>query len=364
MGNIIEINQMIDYIDDFVNNGKSQDRTIIGGIAGTNLCRSAIESVMSIYDINKLCIIEGCQDYIGLDKEPIINHLFYGDIFYDVMCNPLNGENIDPFKPNMFNPKHSYAIGINMGMINNYDFMIINDAHLIPDHLLMIIDANYGGKILMVVDPYDIGGEKYSSVYTVNDTLYKISPMLALARSAYNVDTRSINIDKKFRGMLHETHITRRTIGKIDDKQYISNDILLCDIIRSKQLDSKIRKNHKMFVTSNKINIRIDKNTNKRISLPYGSIVTIQSNAVTRLYMKCRLYSSKTILDDIDVTYFNEESSSAIQVKPANILNINESHLHRYKHTVLVMDDEPISDRQKYSILKNSLEVTLGYIKK
>lgn len=362
MSNIISINQMIDYIEDFINDNMRLS-TVIGGMVGSNIGRYVLDTVTDKYNIDKICIMEGCQDYMGFDKNTLTNHVFYGDIFYDMICdNPLN-KDYDPFTINLYPNKMVYDTCINIEMLNKYDMLIINDTHLIPEFYYLSIINNFRGKIISIVDPFDIDGERFMSVYTVTDSLCKLSSMVTLARATYNVDTRFI--DKHAKGYIHENNISIRSIGKIDDNQYITNNNDICSIVRSKQLQSKFRKNQKLLVTSNRVNTRTDNKTMKCISLPRNSIITIQSTALMNsLYMKFRLYSSKTIINDISVSYIAESDSiNSIQVKPANILCLNESHFHRYKHTVLVIDDMPVTQREKYSILKNSLDLTVSHIK-
>jgi hypothetical protein len=62
---------MLDYLDDFVDGDVKE--TLVGGIAGTEINKFAIEAATKHHDFKKVLVIEGCQDYIGILKNPIDN---------------------------------------------------------------------------------------------------------------------------------------------------------------------------------------------------------------------------------------------------------------------------------------------------
>ena len=68
--------------------------------------------------------------------------------------------------------------------------------------------------------------------------------------------------------------------------------------------------------------------------------------------MKLKIYAFNEIFH-ADVSYNDNPPEGVISVKPANILMINDSIYHRYNNAVLILNDKPITQRQKYSILKN-----------
>lgn len=357
MNNIIEISQMIDLLEDFFSNNDNHNRSnniVVGGMTGSFLFKHAIEAATTSSPFEKILVVEGCQDYIGLINNPMNNVVYYADLFMDVLCDSITP--YDPFKPMILNPRPSYHKQINLNRIQNYDCIIIEDGHLIPNEFINAIVQNYFGKICIIVDPFDIGGEFYAGVPTITDSLHKLSPIIAMARSTYDVDTRAI--DKSIKGSVTEAKISKRSIGKIDDKQYVSNDPYLIDMVRHKQLQSGFRRNQKLLVTSEKINTSID-DTRVGHSLTNNSMCVIVS-PTARPLMKLRIYSSKIIYSG-DVSYLNNPPDNMIRVKPANILTLDESAHHRYKTSVLVGND-PISQRQKYSILKNSNNVIIGRI--
>lgn len=351
MNNVIEIHQMFDYLEEFFNNDKHD--IVVGGMCGSFIFKHVIDAALINYKLPRILVIEGCQDYIGLSNHDLNNHVYYADLFLDIMCDPLRS--YDPFKPKILNPTPDYYKQINIRMIENYDVIIINDTHLIPKEYVTSINSNFTGKICMIVDPYDIDAEMYCNVPTIVDSLNKLSSIIAMARSTFGVDTRAI--DKSVKCSVNESKISRRSIGKIDDKQYFTNDPYLADIIRHRQLQSSFRKNQKLFVVSDKINTSVD-TSQKPCALTKNSMCVIMS-ASTRPLMKLRIYSSK-IMYAGDVTYLDDPLDNSIRVKPANILMMEESHFHKYKHSVLVLDG-PVTQRQKYSILKNSNNVTVAH---
>lgn len=343
---------MIDNLDDFFSNDRYSSY-IVGGCAGTFVFKYMIESAMNMFPFDKILVVEGCQDYIGLLKDSLNNHYYYADLFVDEMINPSMP--YDAFKASWLNPKPEYIQRLNTPMTNNYDCMIIKDAHLIPRKFIEEIFREFSGKVGMIVDPFDIDGEIFD-VPTVIDTLNKLSPIIAMARSMYDIETRAV--DKCVRGNVTESKINKRSIGKMDDKQYITNDESLCDIIRHKQYQSSFRKHQKLFVTDKKINMNVNFN-HRGHALTNNSMVVIDSST-SRPLMKLRIYSSKIIYAS-DVSYSENNPAGTIRVKPANILMINESHYHRYNHSVLICNGQ-LTKRQMYSILKNSNNITVGHL--
>ena len=356
--NIIENSQMIEFLEDFVNSEKPD--IWVGGMAGSFIFKHVIESVLSKYSFNEILIIEGCQDYIGLMKSQLDNHYHYTSLFSDNLVDPLIA--YDPFIPMIKNPKPEYTKGFNQTKCSYYEIIIVNDAHLIPKEYINMLIENYHGKICFIVDPFDILGDEYlikgsqilsTTIPTIVDSLNKLSPIIAMARGCYGVDTRSI--DKTNRGTISEIKVSKRSIGKVDDKQYISNDDYWINVVREKQQNSAFRKRQKLIVNSDCMYPVYDKQTQRLHMLSRNSMVVIDS--VTKPYMSLRLYSSKIIVTG-DCSYDTEDNTPFIKIKPGNILSLNESVYHRYNHAVLLYG-EPLSVREKYSILKNSNNVSV-----
>lgn len=346
----LEINEMIDLIDDFLQNEDSH-QLMLNGMIGSGLSTLTIQQTLLYYKFPKILIIEGCQDYIGLDKVPIKNHIFYAQAFVEMMIDSII--EYDCFKPQILNPYPEYQQILNMNMINEYDVIIVSDAHLIQSDMLNAIIKNFSGKIICIFDPFESDAHLPFPVLT--DTLSRVSPMIAMARSIFGVDSRSI--DRSIKCGVNEAKVSKRSIGKIDTNQYISNDPCLINIIRDKQYQTVFRKHQKFLVSDNHLTQFTDE-VGQIITIRKNSMFTIDSNV--KPLMKLRLYGSKQYFFT-NITYSDEPSyySYPIHVKPGNILNLEEQMHHRYNHAI-VITAETLSPAQRYSLLKNSNYLTIA----
>lgn len=350
---VIEINEMIDVLDDFCRNDKHS--IVVGGIAGTEIERYTLESVTGVTSWDKVLVLQCCQDYMGLMKEPLPNVMFYGDLFYDEMVDPLIPR--DPWRPEIFNSAAEYVTKIRSDRIANYEFIVVLNAHLICNgRWREMIEDNFSGKIIYIVDP--IEEHVSTSVPTITDTLMKVSPMIALARASIHIDTRSV--DRKVPGTLNEVNkMSKRSIGKLDDKQYVTNDIRLLYEIREKQEQSSIRKNQKVLFGFDRPIIS-NANSNGLVTLIPGSMLVVK-NPNSRPLMTHRVYNSKTEIF-MDISYLPDAllPKSTTQVIAANIITINDMKHHRFNHTVMCMrDDSRLAPYEKYILFKNSNNVTI-----
>lgn len=355
---IYEINQMIDHLDEFFKG--SQKECIVGGIAGTQIEKFTLDSALQTTQFSKILVINGCQDYIGLMKKPMQNVMFWADLFIEEIVDPLIP--IDPWKPRCFNPSAEYVKRINTQILSLYDVILVFNAHLISNSRLYAISENFAGKIVYVVDPMEINSQSLMWEFGVDDIpvvvdhLEKVSPMIALARSSIGVDSRAI--DYKVKGTLNETtKINKRSIGKIDDKQYVTNDWEILHDIRQRQIDSPFRKNQKVKIIDDSIDVMVE-NGSRLATLTYGSMLVIH-NASSSPLMRLRLYNSK-IIYAADITYKTGvmKSKGTVSVEPANILSIDEYPSHRYNHTVAILTRE-LSKQERYSLLKHSNNITI-----
>lgn len=350
---VIEINEMIDVLDDFCRNDKHS--IVVGGIAGTEIERYTLESVTGVTSWDKVLVLQCCQDYMGLMKEQLPNVIFYGDLFYDEMVDPLLPR--DPWRPDIFDMDAEYVTKIRADRIANYEFIVVLNAHLIYDgRWRKMIEDNFSGKIIYIVDP--IEGRMGRRVPIITDTLMKVSPMIALARAAVQVDTRSV--DRKVHGTLNEvSKMSKRSIGKLDDKQYVTNDFQLLFEIREKQEKNFVRKNQKVLIDCNNPIIS-NANSNGLITLMPKSMLVVK-NPNSRPLMTHRVYNSKTEFY-MDISYFPGAllPKSTVQVVPANIITIDEMKAHRFNHVVMCMRDKShLTPFEKYVLFKNSNNVTI-----
>ena len=353
---ILELNEMIDLIDDFYSSADMKEM-VVGGIAGTPINKFVIEGCTKYTKFEKILVIEGCQDYIGLLKNPISNVKHWSDLFVEEIVPPLTP--YDPWTPRMFNEKPAYVNRLNADIISKYEAIVAFDSHLIPRDVRKTISESFKGQIIWVIDPVE-DNEYYSEeVPAVVDSLTKLSPILAMARDAIGVETRAV--DTKVRGSVIETaRMSLRTIGKIDDRQYVTNDHELCTEIRKRQREMPFRKNQKLIVVEDLVDMMED-NGARKASIARNSMLVIE-NANSHPLMKLRLYNSKItyyadpVYSDYDT--FNK-TRGKIEVAPANIMLLwQQFRYHRYNHTVLVLS-HPLDRRGRYMVLKNSNNVTV-----
>ena len=360
---VVEVDQMISLIHDFVvtSNDKAM---VVGGVAGTEIERFAIEGMTEVHDFHKILIIQCCQDYMGIMKNPIPNVKFMGDILLpDILDHPF--QRINPFKPRVENPDVKFGVKINFDLLNRYEGIVILNAHLMPNQMAADIMEKGPGPQLYVVDPIE---DQFWSRMTfhienlpvITDTLLKVSPMIALARDTIGVDTRAIN--NKIKGSLTQINkMSRRTVGKIDDKQYVCCDYELLEDIKRKQEESPFRKNQKVIVHGT-IDVMVD-DSNERQTLMSGSMLVVH-NAGSRPLMRLRLWNSK-IIYATNIVYgksYNRwmTGKSDVIVDAANIINTYDFMRHRYQHSVFINTENARASKDTmYSLLKNSNNVTI-----
>ena len=358
---VIEINEMIDALEEFFNS--SGHEFFVGGIAGAEIEKYVLEAATQVTDFSKILILNGCQDYIGLMKKPLPNYVFWGDIFTEQISDTL--EPNDPWKPKIL--KHSYECinVINTRMISAYDVMIIFNAHLIPN--IHEIIESFCGKVVCVIDPieafFSYSSTLVNHVLIITDALSKVSPMIAMARAAAGYDSRSI--DTKARGTLTEiSSINNRSIGKIDDKQYVSHDHELCYNIGKRQEESQLKKNQKLIVARNDgpsiIRVETDDKTRNTTITVKSLLVVENPNRKPLMKTKMRIFNSKTTCY-VDTTYQRGmlTPKGSVCVLPANIISLNDMIYHRFNDVVFIMNGYKLSEQEKYALLKNSNNVTI-----
>ena len=146
----------------------------------------------------------------------------------------------------------------------------------------------------------------------------------------------------------------RRSFGKIDDKQYVTNDPAVIETIREKQLRAPFRKGQKFIVKQRNLTLASDLD-----GIPHvvGSGMMLNIMNVTKPLMKIRIHSSKKIIFG-SVSY--HEPTTSIYVHPANILLPSELALHRFHNIVVVLGAEPITTREWYTFLKSGTNISVA----
>ena len=74
--------------------------------------------------------------------------------------------------------------------------------------------------------------------------------------------------------------------------------------------------------------------------------------------VKLRIWNTKFTFES-ELTYLPDVSIGVINVKPANVLLVNDIRYHKFNTIVLVMDND-ITTREKYLVLKNTNNLVVG----
>lgn len=348
---IVEISAVIEMIEDHFSSGWGGSHVLtVGGVAGTHIFKNAIHACMKSNNFTKILVVDGCQDYIGLLRNPVVNYKYYLELFRTVPV-PSIEQHMNPLKPFLVSDPTEYVVQIEDRAICVYDAIIINNAHLIPYSHLKAFETYFPGKILMIVDPLDLDGVDYAGIPTLYDSLSKQSSTIALARSMFGIDSRGI--DRKVRCSFRKAKMNKRGIGKIDTNQYVTNSPNILAQINDKQYRAPFRRNQKFIVSSDQIELRED--LEHRI-ITIGPKTLLHISTVSKPMMKLRIHSSPSEFYSI-LSYTNAKNH--VYVKPANILSVDDAVHHRFQSIVLVLGDEPMTNRLWYSLLKIANNITV-----
>jgi hypothetical protein len=342
---------MIDLIEDHFSPTWGRNHVLtVGGIAGTKIFKIAIDACMKYHPFEKILVVDGCQDYIGLLRKPVPNYIHYMDLFRSVRI-PAIEEQLRPMHTFPMELKSGYQMELADMLMRGYDALIINNAHLIPSTCRTALAKYFPGYVLEIIDPLDFNGTDFHEVPTLHDTLAKQSPLIAMARSMYGVDTRAI--DRKVRGDFKKVKMTKRGIGKIDANQYVTNSYDVLNQIQSKQLSSQFRRNQKFVVASEELRMMNDQD-NLPVVVGPGTMLSITT--ASKPLMKLRIHSStRQVYSTLSYTY----TEKALYVKPANIIMADDACHHRFNSIVIVLGEEPMTNRLWYSLLKIANTITI-----
>mgnify|MGYP003291878928 CR=1 FL=1 len=349
--NIYEIDQMITLLDEFAYNDDLE--LTVCGMVGTDIFKYVMDSINGVYSFDRILIIDGCQDGLEILKKQIPNYMYYLDLFTNsIVDKPVS---YNPWLPKIMNPEVEITLSFNEDMLLHYSVIVINNAELIPIDKLNMIRKACHVKRIIIADPFGINGEIFSDRPTLIDSLHKVSLIEAYVRVMYNVESRGI--DKKVPCKIIENKKpSKRSIGRIDNTQYITNDKSLCEMIQSKQLKNTFRKNQSVLIDDDKIDV-IRTDTGFKC-IGRNSMCIINSTSQNNFVMLRPLYS-KTIFK----TYisYDKSSLSVMKVSPANILMINDAQYHHYKNTHILIGDN-MSIREQYTMFKNSTNVIISHL--
>ena len=361
MGNILQLNEFIDALHDFIDE-PVQRRFFIGGMAGTQPFKYAIDAVLSKSEFQNICVIEGCQDYIGMTKaSPCNNHFYYADLIVETK---LPGADFGSSYNNGFlvwNPmKLEYKYHVDLSDVGRFDYMIINDAQLIPPDILSVFQRSYPGKMIVIFDPYESGAEHFIGYPSIIDALSKQSAIVALARSVFNVTTRSI--DKSVRCSVREAKVQRRSIGKNDGNQYVTDNKWLADELWAKQCDMPFRKGQRLWVTDTRM-LRLRDLDGRTYTITKDTLIVVDTVPQQGKKLKLKVWNTKFVFES-EVTYRDELRIGVIRVRPANVIMTNEVRYHKYPNIVLIPDNPHgvgmLGARTRYVILKNTHNLVVG----
>lgn len=348
---------MIELLNDYFDS-QSTKPMIVGGIIGTNLFQYAIDAATSYTSFEKVLIIEGVQDFIGMHVNiPYHNHRFYAELFENrLIMMPRTMDSLESF----FTKDLTQKIPVLTRRINT-DVVIINDAHLIPEIYLNQLLNDYQSKIVCIVDPFDIGGENYGTVPTVIDTLHKLPNLMVRARGVFGIESRAI--DKKVSSILDKKHVTPRSLGKLDENQYVTNDKDILNMVQNKQRNTPFKKNQKLIVRDKHIihsMVPNELNTGHEFLMTDKTMLQITQTGVNMLYMQMRVFSSKHLVYALP-TYQSTGTSGNIHVDPANILCIDDMRYHRFKNILYYPGNAPsLTKRECYALLKCTNHLTIA----
>ena len=346
---VVEEYQMIDIINTYLNSITFKP-IILGGMIGTSLFEHVFNACMEQFPYERICIIEGIQDYIGMKKQNTnyLNHFFYAEGY----INKTIMNNEFPFSLDSYMYNHKDYIKepklLFERLLYSYDVFIINDAHLIPEEYLIQL-KNLRKKMFILVDPFDINGERYYNVPTIIDSLKRLPILVARARALYNVETRAY--DKNAQSSFNTIKVSKRSIGKLGDTMYVTNDKNIIEYARNKQLVAPSKKNHRMMVMDTYVarSLQLTSDQHAVVS-KYSMIQVIQQHRTKGIY-NFRIYASNNTLINT-MSYDMNNPKVGLHVIPANILTPEQVAHHRFKNVVYVHGSCEPSVREMYTLMK------------
>jgi hypothetical protein len=356
---IVEISQMITMIEDFV---RDQSRYVmdVGGCVGTGIFRICIETVAQFYDFSRILVIEGCQDFVEMQRHRLPNQIFYAESVtseFDDTFYKLDDPNTPKFM------RSDLTVTTNPNDLNTYSIIIVNDAHLIPSETLKMIRNRFYAKIINIVDPFDYKSEQWMSAPTVIDSLNKLSLIQAYARRVYKIETRAIdkNVSCGFKDV---GNISIRSVGKRDKHQYVTPSKDIIDLI-NKRRKQDLRRGQKIICTNKYIDVLKGEDgldhvfTNHSMGILQSNRQLLNSGSYNvRLHNSIHNINTQLTFDAEHAYHFD---TTCI---PADIISIDEMRYHKFNSIVLVLpDDKGITLREMYSVLRCTNNLAVGHLK-
>lgn len=360
--NTISVETLITNFESFLKNDRDAC-FVVGEMVGCNVLKYIAQIAASEYGFANILFVSGIQDDV-YNGRTLKNHIYWGSLFDDFSVDGVVP--YDVFKPRIRNPSFTYTQNVVTPYIAPFKFMVIHDAHKIPRQFLDKLTSSFRGKFVLIVDPFDIGGLEWSYAETVTEAYDSVSKVIGFARYLYGVETRNVN--KKSRNkVVYDVRISRRSVGRLDESQYVTLDPYLYAATIEKQKQISLRKNHKIMILSNMMNLKHDPDSDVPHALTYGTI--LQVTGIMNKQPKFRLYASKVnmtftcpLVYEIDPF---RTPRNAILITPANILALDDAVRHKFKDLVFVTTKEfpSVSIRQQYSLLRSGSNVYFATLK-
>lgn len=350
--NIIEIPEMIDKLQDFACNPNEQI-FYCGGIVGTDIFKYVARAAMMSIEKNKgIMFIDGCQDTVVLHRKKPINYVYYRDLFTDIIT--LSEQK--PFAPQWDPIQQSVAKILYKEAFFGIDTIVINNAHLIEYEYLQEILRHVTCKVFVVFDPFDVGGYPFSIYPTLIDSLSKQSFITAYARHLYNIDSRAI--DKRIKCGITKIKLARRSYGRADISQHVTNNPDILKEVNDKQRMTPLKKNQKFIITDKRSSVAYYEDRVGVTNFHPGSLIVLDSRTPDSMIF--RLYNSQ-LCRPLRITYKKtSEIYAGLNVDPANMLSAEDAVFHRFRDTTFVFDPNvPLDIRYKYSLIKNTIFLKL-----
>lgn len=359
----LEIYEFINMLDAFLED-ESKNVFDIGEAVGCNLLRYIANESVRYHEFKNILFIMGSPDSAYASDKP--NMVYWKWLFNEMIVDNIHND-FDPLvNPTFKYKRNEYKEILVPSTIKPYSLIIINQAQLIPRKYMDMILHEYSMQVIRIYDVFDICGEDVDVPLRCLDTFEKLPMTIAYARSLFGIETRSINrrATNKF---VSGINIKHRSIGKIDDNQYVTSDPTILQECINKQIGIPFRKNHKVYIDDRMFNIVEDRQYEHVHSLGKGTLLHILQGNEDNI-IKYNIHHSKTVFEGY-LSYDPNpylSPSNTLRVRPANILPMNYIlNEHYFKQIVYVTTKETplISIREQYTLLKQSQNLIIAKTK-
>lgn len=366
--NDISISDMFSKLEHFYKTSPEQI-FYAGGIVGTDISKMVIDTARVFYDFSDILMIEGCEDdvynMIYNKKSPVRNYKSWIDFVSTMHVeNEFVSTRLKTILPtNMIDNAMCSETIVHNNLFADYKTMIIFNAHLIPENVLNKILKSYNGKIVVVFDPLDMNGLRFSIYPTIYEATRQLSFMNVLARRIYDIDSRYMKKSSKKNFNMSNSVVKKRINA---NTQYVSHNDEIVEKIRNKQEETYMKRPGQRVIISDDIIRHYDEdvklfvdNTADRMvtSITRGTLMTVVKR-LENMNLEMRIHGSDRHIVD-SFTYKNLANDTRIQVRPANIIKPSDVLLHRFNNLVFIDDGQPMPADIKYTILKNCNSLTI-----